>query len=152
MSTFSIHATVIEQIDIIRKHCLWRGADINAKQIPKVAWTEVCKSKDNGGLGVLDLRTQNEALLLRHLHKFLNKEDIPWVSLIWESYYNNAHPQSKVKKASFWWRDILKLLDKYKGLATVNINNGKSCYLWLDLWNNRVPKYSYPELFSFAKF
>ena len=106
MGTFSIHATVIGQIDIFRKHCLWRGADINAKQSPKVAWTEVCKSKDNGGLGVLDLRTQNEALLLKHLHKFLNKEDIPWVLLIWESNYSNAHPQSKVKKASFWWRHL----------------------------------------------
>jgi hypothetical protein len=36
----------------------------------------VCDSKENGGLGVLNLRTRNENLLLKHLHKFFNKQDI----------------------------------------------------------------------------
>lgn len=57
MGTFALHVTVISQIDKFRKHCLWRGADINAKQRPKAAWTGVCRSKDEGGLGVLNLRT-----------------------------------------------------------------------------------------------
>jgi hypothetical protein len=100
---------------------------------------------------VLDLKTQNEALLLKHLMKFFNKEDIPWVALVWEYYYENGCLPSSTKKGSFWWRDILKLLDKFKGIAMVNVNNAKSCYLWSDLWNNRVPMLTYPELFSFAK-
>lgn len=37
--------------------------------------------KKEGGLGVLNLKTQNEALLLKYLHKFFNKADIPWVNL-----------------------------------------------------------------------
>lgn len=73
---------MVEQIDKFRKLCLWRGADFNAKQRPKATWTNVCKSKEQGGLGVLDLKTQNEALVLKHLHKFLNKTDTPWVALI----------------------------------------------------------------------
>ena len=32
-----------------------------------------------------------------------------------------------------------------------NVKNGGSCYLWSDLWNNKVPMQAYPELFSFAK-
>jgi len=82
MSTFKLHKTVVKQIDKYRKHCLWRGADINAKQPPKAAWELVCLPKKEGGLGVLNLRTQNEELLLKHLHKFYNKMDIPWVHLI----------------------------------------------------------------------
>jgi hypothetical protein len=140
---------VIEQIDKYRKLCLWRGADINTNQRPKAAWPMVCKSK--GGLGVLNLKTQNEALLLKHLNKFFNKEDIPWVSLVWESYYGSDTLPSQGRKCSFWWRDILKLLDKFKGMAKVNINNGKSCYLWLDMWDDKVPNQVFPELFSFAK-
>ena len=27
----------------------------------------------------------------------------------------------------------------------------KTCYLWLDLWNGKVPSISYPELHSYAK-
>jgi hypothetical protein len=43
----------------------------------------VCLPKAEGGLGVLKLQTQNEALLLKNLHKFFNRLDIPWVLLIW---------------------------------------------------------------------
>lgn len=37
MSTFLLPKTVIKQIDIFRKHCLWRGSDINNKKPPKAA-------------------------------------------------------------------------------------------------------------------
>ena len=39
---------------------------------------------------------------------------------------------------SFWWKDTLKLLDSFKGMAMVNVQDGKSCYFWLDLWDNIV--------------
>lgn len=69
----------------------------------------VCKSKEEGGLGVLNLKTQNEALLLKHLKKFFNKEDIPWLSLVRESCYDSDNLPPQGRKGSFWWRDILKL-------------------------------------------
>lgn len=151
MSTFLLQQTVLDQIDKFRKHCLWRGADINAKQKPKAAWPMVCKSKEEGGLGVLDIKTQNEALLLKYLHKFFNREDIPWVSLVWESYYSSDKLPSTTKKGSFWWRDVLKLLDKFKGMAKVTVNDGRSCFFWEDLWGDDTLVHKYPELFSFAK-
>lgn len=57
MSTFLLQQSVIEQIDKFRKLCLWRGADINAKQKPKVASPVACRSKDQGGLGIINLQT-----------------------------------------------------------------------------------------------
>jgi hypothetical protein len=82
MCTYLLPKTVIKQINKYRKHCLWRGSDIHSKQPPKTAWKLVCTSKENGGFGVYDLYIQNESLLLKHLHKFFNKSDIPWVQLI----------------------------------------------------------------------
>jgi hypothetical protein len=35
--------------------------------------------KESGGLGALNLYIQNESLVLKHLHNFFNKIDIPWV-------------------------------------------------------------------------
>ena len=60
------------------------------KKPSKAAWELVCLPKDEGGLGVLNLQTHNEALLLKNLHKFYNKFDIPWVNLIWERYYSSG--------------------------------------------------------------
>lgn len=58
------------------------GGNVNAKNPPKAAWEMVCLPKSEGGLGVQNLRTYNEALLLKYLHTFFNKADIPWVKLI----------------------------------------------------------------------
>ena len=140
MCTFKLHKTMVKQTDNYRKHCLWRGADLNAKSPPKAAWELVCLPKEEGGLGVLNLRTQNDALLLKYLDKFFNKVDIPWVHLIWEKYYANGALPSAKKKGSFWWRDILKLLVAYKGISMVNVHDGSTCHFWEDLWLNRVPK------------
>jgi hypothetical protein len=65
MSTFHLHVIVREQVDKYRKHCLWRGNDENNRINAKAAWPMVTKPKLEGGLGVLDLKTQNKALLLK---------------------------------------------------------------------------------------
>ena len=90
MCTFLLPKTVIKQIDKFRKHCLWRGSDLNSKKPHKAAWKIVIMTKENGGLGALNLYTQNESLLLKHLHKFFNKLDIPSVQLVWNCYYPHA--------------------------------------------------------------
>ena len=50
--TLKLSKIVVKQIDKFRKHCLWRGADINAKSPPKAAWEMVCQPQEEGGLGV----------------------------------------------------------------------------------------------------
>jgi hypothetical protein len=54
-------------------------------------------------------------------------------------------------KGSFRWRNILRLLDAYKGIAKVNFGSGDTILLWHDLWNGQVLKLTYPQLYSFAK-
>jgi hypothetical protein len=61
----------------------------------------VTRPKDEGGMGVLDLKSQNEALLLKNIHKFFNKADIPWVHLVWEKYYSNGKLLITLKRAPF---------------------------------------------------
>ena len=121
------------------------------KRPPKAAWETVCLPKDEGGLGVIRLQIQNEALLLKFIHKFYNKADIPWVHLVWEKHYSNGKLPGQVKKGSFWWRDIVKLLNNFKGLAAVTTFDGSTCSLWDDIWAGIVPKHAFPKLFSFAK-
>jgi hypothetical protein len=62
------------------------GSDVNAKGKSLAVWSKVTKPKDKGGLEVVDLRSQNEALLLKHLDKFYKKKDTPWVNMIWHSH------------------------------------------------------------------
>lgn len=59
MCTQLLHKIAIKQVDKYRKYCLWRGANINEKKPSKAAWEMVCLPKE-GGLGVLQLDTQNK--------------------------------------------------------------------------------------------
>jgi hypothetical protein len=88
--------------------------------------------KDKGGLGVKDLYLQNEALLLKHLHKFYNKVDVSWVQLIWKTYYQHKVPHLVTARGSFWWKDILKLSVKFRDIAQCLPGMGDTCGLWED--------------------
>ena len=115
-----------------------------------IARKKVCRPKNQGGLGVLNLRIQNKALLLKNLHKYFNKHDTPWVQLIWNTYYNEGALPRKLE-GSFWWKTHIKLLDSYKGLAKCNIGDGKSVFLWTDLWHNSCLYQRMPHLVTYAK-
>ena len=82
--------------------------------------------KDKGGLGVINLRLQNDALLMKQLHKFYNRMEIPWVQLIWFKYFQNKVPHAAREMGSFWWKDILRLHGLYRAIAHCKVGNGTS--------------------------
>jgi hypothetical protein len=90
-------------------------------------------------------------MLLKFLHKFFSQEDTPWVKLIWFHYYNSGKLPGQHRKGSFWWRDIVKLLEKFKCTSSVIVAEGSSIFFWKDKWNGQPLDLTYPELFSFAK-
>ena len=73
MCSLKIPAAVIEIIDKHRKNCLWRGSDFRKNGYNLAAWNIVQKPKAKGGLGVINLSLQNEALLIKQLDKFYKK-------------------------------------------------------------------------------
>jgi hypothetical protein len=54
-------------------------------------------------------------------------------------------------KGSFWWRDILRLLPKFKELASVVVHLGDTCFLWQDYWGGSNRRQTLPQHYSFAK-
>ena len=144
---------IIKQLDRISRQCLWRGNSDAPKQ-SLAAWDLVCRPKKFGGLGVTHLGFQNEALLMKHLFKFFNKQDIPWVNLIWRTYYGPLAPQVTQSCRSFWWRDVLSLYDKFCKLATPQVHAGDTVVFWLDHWKvdncTTLLKERFPRLHSFV--
>jgi hypothetical protein len=77
MCSVDVPVAVHEYFDRARCNCMWRNSDINAKNKPMVAWKNCTQPKRKGGLGIINLRSQNNALLLKHLDKFYNKKEVP---------------------------------------------------------------------------
>ena len=153
LCSLCLPAGIIKQIERIMRQCLWRGNSDTPRQ-SLAAWPLVCRPKDKGGMGIVNPTIQNRALLSKHLSKFYNKADIPWVSLIWNTYYDGVVPHGTVLCGSYWWRDILKLNEVFRLHSEVTINMGDSVLFWFDAWvflGSSVPlRERFPRLFSFA--
>lgn len=64
-----------------------------------VAWKQVCFPKDEGGLGVLDIKARNDNFFAKHLWNIHLKADSLWIR--WVSHYYIA-------QASIWSLDVKK--------------------------------------------
>jgi hypothetical protein len=151
MCTLKLPITVIDIIDKHRKNCLWRGREFNRKGYNLVAWDLVRKPKAKGGLGVINLSVQNDALLLKQLDKFYKQEKIQWISLIWQKYDNGTVPHLAREKGSFWWKDILRLNVHFRGVAMCIPNHGNTISFWEDLISGKVHSDIFPHLLGFVK-
>jgi len=153
MCTLSIPPQILDQIDRFRKHCVWSKGDINRKGTCLVAWKEMCKTKEEGGLNIINLENQNSALLKKFLDKFYNHASIPWVNLTWSKLYHNENipPHSKNPCGSFWWKDVLKLFPKFRDFAKSNPGKGNTTTLWSDNWSGQLLKEVFPHLHSFCR-
>jgi hypothetical protein len=143
-----------DYFDRIMRHYLWRSSNITERSKPMVAWKKCTKPKrrGGGGLGVINLKSQNKALLIKHLDRFYNKKDILWVNLIWNSHYSNGEiPHASKEKGSFWWRDVLKLADLFRGIVSCKVGDGSTILFWSDVWNDNLLQQRLPRLYSFAK-
>jgi hypothetical protein len=152
MCSVAFPIPALEYYDRVRRNYIWQNSGINVRNKPMVTWRKCRKPKRNGGLGIINLRSQNNALLLKHLDKFCNKKEVPWVKLIWNAHYSNGEvPHATKNKGSFWWRDVLKLVDLFRGIASCKIGDGSTILFWMDVWNDHLLQNEFPRLFSFAK-
>ena len=89
----------------------------------------------------------------KFLDKFYNNADVPWVTLTWSRFYssNQTLPQARSPVGSFWWKDTMKLFDKFQSLAVCNPNRGKTALFWSDIWIDQTMKDKFPQLFSFTR-
>ena len=78
---------------------------------------------------------------------------LPSVSLTWSKLYSNnsTPPHARSPIGSFWWKDIMKLMDKFLLMAKCNPCKGNSVLFWHDNWLQDTVKSSFPQLYSFTK-
>jgi hypothetical protein len=117
-----------------------------------VAWKNVIAPKEKGGLGLKDMSIMNDALLTKHLHKLYNKEDVPWIQLVWNTHYiDGKAPHGTRGKGSFWLKDLMKLSIYFRGIASATIGPGDTVLLWEDIWNEHYLSNELLRLLSFAR-
>ena len=98
ISIFPILTVVISRITSLCRNFLWTGDMLKSKSA-LVAWKQVCLPKDEGGLGIHDIKARNDSFFAKHLWNIHSKTDSLWIR--WVSHYY-------IKHASIWSLDTKK--------------------------------------------
>ncbi|KAL8463730.1 hypothetical protein ACS0TY_034404 [Phlomoides rotata] len=80
LQCFPLPSAIISRIYSLCRLLLW------GKKRPPVSWSSVCLPKEEGGLGIRDIKIWNQALLAKVLWSIHNKADSLWIKWI-HSYY-----------------------------------------------------------------
>jgi hypothetical protein len=113
LNIFPVPNTVIKQIICLCRNFLWTGTVFRNKSA-LVAWRMVCLPKDEGGLGLFDLKARNNSFRAKHIWNIHLKADTIWIQWVHHYYIHShsfwdtdAHPSS-----SPLWKSIINFRDK----------------------------------------
>lgn len=134
LGIFILPNSVTCAIERICRNFLWSGS-IN-RSFASVAWAEVCKPKNEGGLGIIDIKLWNKAAIAKHIWAISTKKDSLWVK--WIHMYHLKHKSFwqvlKSPNDEWCWRKLLKIRDLFKAYFKVQLGNGKNTSFWYDNW------------------
>ncbi|KAJ4811538.1 RNA-directed DNA polymerase (reverse transcriptase)-related family protein [Rhynchospora pubera] len=137
MSVFKLPQWVIKEIDAIRRNFIWGSSHQRGRATHLLSWDRVCLPKTFGGFGLLDLRTQNVALLLRWLWRLYNNPNSLW-SLFARCFYDkrdhNVPPLAWNSSGSFFWRDLFSFRFFFQLCTRSVIGSGLNTLFWYNDW------------------
>lgn len=76
---------MVEAIESLFRRCLWGGSE-GSRKIHWVAWSKICTKKEEGGLGIKDLKAYNYALLGKWVWRIKTKGHCLRVKVLKERY------------------------------------------------------------------
>ncbi|WMV14069.1 hypothetical protein MTR67_007454 [Solanum verrucosum] len=124
------------------------GMPLGDKSRSKVKWDQVILSKKEGGLGIRNLKIQNQSLLMimKWLWRFASQEQALWKETIKARFgmenlwITNLSTQPY---GSGVWRSIRNLWIKFFNKCKIKVGNGGRTLFWEDKWVDQVsPKIS----------
>ncbi|VFQ90806.1 unnamed protein product [Cuscuta campestris] len=80
LQAFPVQKYVLDRITSMCRAFLW------GSKLAKVAWVDICKPRAEGGLGLKDANTWNNALLCKLLWNLAAKKDTLWVKWVHNVY------------------------------------------------------------------
>jgi hypothetical protein len=130
----------------IQRNFLWSGLS-KRRRISWVKWSDICKPKKEGGLGIRDLRVVNLSLLAKWRWKLLSDEEDVWKNVIIAKYGQNVLGNARLDDGDVgnlafpWLRDLCRL-DKgewwFNQLAVKELGRGNSIKFWKEVCGGEI--------------
>jgi len=126
-----------------------------SKPICWVSWEDVCKPKEEGGLGLREIRKLNHALLAKWRWHYISQEEGRWKELLDSKYgLEPGGVHTLVKLQSWWWKDLYKVCKEGEGKGwfqeelSWKLGCGDKVKFWEEVWvGSSDLKSLFPRLF-----
>ncbi|GJW04780.1 RNA-directed DNA polymerase, eukaryota, reverse transcriptase zinc-binding domain protein [Tanacetum coccineum] len=113
-SMFMLPVSICDSIDKLFKNFIW-GKSESSSGIASVSWKDVCRPKNQGGLGLKSCG-----------HDWALLGECLWDMKVRDSFSWNL-------------KQILKLRDSVRKFVGYKIGNGIDCFVWYDRWHSNGP-------------
>ncbi|XP_026383665.1 uncharacterized protein LOC113279176 [Papaver somniferum] len=135
MGTFKLPANLLQQLTTIERKFFW-GYHNNRGHNP-IAWMNVCRPTEMGGLAFRYLEKLNLALLTKLSWRICNEPNSLMAQTLSSKYFKSGyllHQHISVDNCSYTWNGISKGLEIVRQNYFLEINNGKKTRIWRDRW------------------
>ncbi|KAM2004953.1 hypothetical protein FF1_000090 [Malus domestica] len=154
MSLFKVPCGVIRKLEKLMNGFLWEGVG-EGKKFHLVKWGDVCKSKEDGGLGLGNLRFRNVALLAKWLWRFPLEPNSLWHKVIRSKYglHANGWDANPPRRGSSRcpWSEISAGSPSFLPSCKFVLGNGERLRFWEDGWlEGGLLKDIFPRLFMLS--
>ncbi|KAL2240830.1 UNVERIFIED_CONTAM: hypothetical protein Sindi_0724200 [Sesamum indicum] len=138
-SAFILPKRVTNEIEKRLRNFLWKGSTNSG--YAKVAWKELCRPMDEGGLGFKDITTLNRALMTKKLCDIIQCDRTSiWVEWLYHDRLRDTSIWTVQEHGGSWsWRKLLRLRIFLCPMVDYQIEDGRKFHLWHDLWHYLGP-------------
>ena len=141
---------MVKKLDKLRRNFLWKS-NKEGKGYNLVNWKNVLLSKERGGLGIRNLRLQNESLLMKWLWRYIEEDAALWKEVIVAKYAELNPWCTKITSEPYGvgvWRTIRNLWPQMEGNVYIKVGNGNKTKFWKDGWIDQTSlRELFPDLF-----
>ncbi|CAA7045734.1 unnamed protein product [Microthlaspi erraticum] len=150
MSCFKLPVKLCQRIQSVLT-CFWWDANDGKRKMCWIAWDKLTLGKREGGLGLRDIQSFNDALLSKLSWRILSNQQCLLAKILKGKYFpNTSFLECEASEGSHGWKGITIGRDLLKEKLGRVIGNGKATCVWDDPWLStkepRRPMGPAPEL------